>query len=562
MSVSHCNLCEAVLDSSTPRAIHGPASALQLSVLPDERRCPSCGSAAHERLLVLYLERTEVLRGRQGLRILHFNPEPALTAWLAQLEPELHVLASQTINDRRYVAIDIENIAFGDQSFDLVIANRTLEGVNSLERALQEVNRVLKVDGVALLQTSQSHLLEQTWEDGALNTEELRAQCYGHPHHRRLFGKDILRRLETHLSRFSLSYAQVLSEKLALQYGLDAREPFFLFRKKWEESASSTVSAGISDADDGSPVKVSILCLAYNHAAFIDKTLAGFVAQRTTFRFEVVVGEDCSKDGTLAILQIWSERYPGLIKVLSTHHNLGMHRNFLRTYQACSGKYIAVCEGDDRWTDPCKLQMQFDYLESHPECALTYGNVQAHSNGVIDYAYTGGAQQDFPSALLQCAPAINTLTAMFRNVLWPFPPELLSSGAGDMFMWTLLAQHGSGHYMPEILPSIYNIHAGGVHSQTGQVNQHRLRLKTFFAAFHYYARQGRADLAEYFLQGVARDAAYIGDQLSFEEARNILGGLPQEMQIACQPEFVLDITALRVIVDSVISGKKMEQLND
>lgn len=561
MSVSHCNLCEAVLDSSTPTAIHGPASALQLSALSDDRRCPSCGSTAHERLLVLYLERTEVLRGRQGLRILHFNPEPALTAWLAQLEPELHVLASQTMNDRRYAAIDIEDIAFGDESFDLVIANRTLEGVTSLERALQEVNRVLKVDGIALLQTSQSHLLEQTWEDGALNTEELRAQCYGHPHHRRLFGKDILRRLETHLSRFSLSYSQVLSEKLASQHALDAREPFFLFRRRWEEPVS-TVPAATPNADGSSTVQVSILCLAYNHAAFIEKTLAGFVAQRTRFSFEVVVGEDCSTDGTLAILRNWSDRYPGLIKVLSTPHNLGMHRNFLRTYQACSGKYIAVCEGDDRWTDPYKLQMQFDYLESHPDCALTYGSVQAHRHGVIDYAYSGGAQQDFPSALLQCAPAINTLTAMFRNVLWPFPPELLSSGAGDMFMWTLLAQHGSGHYMPEILPSIYNIHAGGVHSQSGQVNQHRLRLKTFFAAFHYYARQGRADLAEYFLQGVARDAAYIGDQLNFEEARNILGGLPQEMQKACQPEFVLDITALRVIVDSVISGKEMEQLND
>jgi glycosyltransferase involved in cell wall biosynthesis len=115
---------------------------------------------------------------------------------------------------------------------------------------------------------------------------------------------------------------------------------------------------------------VSVKMITYNHGPYIRQAMECVLSQKTNFPFELVIGEDCSTDGTREIAFDFARRYPEIIRVITSEKNVGMKKNLYRTIQACRGKYIAFCEGDDYWHCKDKLQMQVDYLEGHPECGM------------------------------------------------------------------------------------------------------------------------------------------------------------------------------------------------
>ncbi len=124
---------------------------------------------------------------------------------------------------------------------------------------------------------------------------------------------------------------------------------------------------------DTEPLVVSIRCCTYNHEAYIRQCLNGFVMQKTNFRFEAIVHDDASTDGTTDIIREYAKKYPNIIKPIYEAENQYSKRDgSLRRIMdaACTGKYIAYCEGDDYWIDPLKLQKQVDYMEQHPNCTL------------------------------------------------------------------------------------------------------------------------------------------------------------------------------------------------
>ncbi len=117
-------------------------------------------------------------------------------------------------------------------------------------------------------------------------------------------------------------------------------------------------------------VLVSIICTAYNQKSFIRKCLDGFVMQKTTFPFEVIIHDDASTDGTADIIKEYEQKYPDIIKPIYQKENQfskGLNINYTYNYPRVKGKYIAFCEGDDYWIDENKLQIQVDFLESHPD---------------------------------------------------------------------------------------------------------------------------------------------------------------------------------------------------
>ncbi|RXQ93859.1 glycosyltransferase [Ancylomarina salipaludis] len=116
---------------------------------------------------------------------------------------------------------------------------------------------------------------------------------------------------------------------------------------------------------------VSVHCITYNHAPFIEQCIKGVLMQKTNFKFEFVIGEDCSTDGTRDIIRTYAEKYPQ-IKLIISEVNVGGSENSKRTHEACTGKYIAFCEGDDYWIDPYKLQKQVDFLEANEDYGLVY----------------------------------------------------------------------------------------------------------------------------------------------------------------------------------------------
>jgi len=119
---------------------------------------------------------------------------------------------------------------------------------------------------------------------------------------------------------------------------------------------------------------VSVKMMTYNHEPYISQAIEGVLHQETSFPIELVIGEDCSTDRTRDIIFNFQQKFPSIIRVITSEKNVGAHINSERTRKACRGKYVAFCEGDDYWQDRYKLKKQVDYLESHPECGLVYSS--------------------------------------------------------------------------------------------------------------------------------------------------------------------------------------------
>lgn len=144
-------------------------------------------------------------------------------------------------------------------------------------------------------------------------------------------------------------------------------------------------------------ILVSVICTAYNHEPYIRSALDGFVMQKTNFRYEVLIHDDASKDNTAQIIREYAEKYPEIIvPVLQTEnqHSKGVKITNTILRPMIRGKYIALCEGDDFWTDENKLQRQVDFLEANPDYVACAHNTLVHdcSGKQQDYRYFPGEQ--------------------------------------------------------------------------------------------------------------------------------------------------------------------------
>ena len=168
---------------------------------------------------------------------------------------------------------------------------------------------------------------------------------------------------------------------------------------------------------DMSAPLVSIKCLAYNHGPYIEDALKGFVSQKTDFPFEVIVHDDASTDDTAEIIRRYAREYPDIIKpVIETENQYAHYYDVVEPLinKRMTGKYFGICEGDDYYSDPYKLQKQVDYLEKHPDVNLVYGRVErvdASTGKKIDT--WGGSAETF--ADLVVGNTIPTPSVLFRR---------------------------------------------------------------------------------------------------------------------------------------------------
>jgi len=215
---------------------------------------------------------------------------------------------------------------------------------------------------------------------------------------------------------------------------------------------------------------VSVTTITYNHASYIRLCIEGILMQRTTFPFELVIGEDCSTDGTREIVLDYAQKYPEIIRVITTESNVGGQKNLNRTILACQGKYIAICEGDDYWTDPDKLQKQVDFLENHPDYSMC-----CHASRIIndddenqtelvrladtDKTFT---LDDFLAPISK--NFLRTETVVYRcEMVRELPEWYQHIFVGDYPLFLLLAYHGKIRYLDQVM-SVYRRHGGGAWS--------------------------------------------------------------------------------------------------
>lgn len=168
---------------------------------------------------------------------------------------------------------------------------------------------------------------------------------------------------------------------------------------------------------------VAIQCTAYNHESYIREALDGFVMQQTDFPFVAIVHDDASTDGTAAIIQEYAEKYPNIIKPIYETENQYSKKNGSLTRimrnacEATGAKYIALCEGDDYWTDPLKLQKQVDFLEAHPDYSMCFANAieQWEDGREINHQYASVLDKDYTGIEIFEPWIIATMSVVIRT---------------------------------------------------------------------------------------------------------------------------------------------------
>lgn len=196
----------------------------------DHVECPACGASDRERHLLLYMEETGIFRAINGRTVVHFAPERAIARCILKSGPARYVRCDLFPSHPDVERVDMLAMPFADASVDLIIANHVLEHVADDSHALNEIHRILKPGGRAILQTPFSTKLSATWSDVGISDGETRLQAYGQEDHVRLYGADIFMRLSScGLQPFIKQHDELLAQFDPVKYGVNKAEPFFLF---------------------------------------------------------------------------------------------------------------------------------------------------------------------------------------------------------------------------------------------------------------------------------------------------------------------------------------------
>lgn len=214
------------------------------------------------------------------------------------------------------------------------------------------------------------------------------------------------------------------------------------------------------------PPVVSVICISFNQEKYITQALDGFVMQKTDFVFEVIIADDSSSDDTPRIIDEYARKYPDIIKPILRKKNLGPQANFVDALKKGSGNYIAICEGDDFWTDPFKLQKQVDFLDSHKSSSLVFHPVRVffenHEQEDTIFPKTTDARMFTVSNLLK-NNFIQTNSVMYRRI--SYDAISLDVMPFDWYLHLFHAKGGKIGFINEVM-SAYRRHVGGIWWET------------------------------------------------------------------------------------------------
>lgn len=243
--------------------------------------------------------------------------------------------------------------------------------------------------------------------------------------------------------------------------------------------------------------KVSVVTITNNHENYITQTLDGVIMQDYPGEIEFIIANDNSPDATDKVVEDYfsNRRIPDNFIIKYTRHksNKGMMPNFIWAMEEASGKYIALCEGDDYWTDPQKLHKQVYFLEENEEYVLCFANRDILKNDIIETFKPLTKQVSFTKSEI---PYIHvpTLTAVFKNILQDIPPKMHRTIC-DASLFLYMSQFGKFYKINESM-AVYRTHSGGIYSGSSELTNHRRSVNVRLSAWKYLKNIDKFSLAD------------------------------------------------------------------
>ena len=223
---------------------------------------------------------------------------------------------------------------------------------------------------------------------------------------------------------------------------------------------------------------VSVLMITYKQEQFIKQAIEGVLIQKTKFPIELIVANDCSPDNSDRIINDVLDSAPSHIAVnyIFRDVNMGVNLNFADAIQKAKGKYIAVCEGDDYWTDPFKLQKQVDFLNKNKDCNLVYHRVMVYDEEAKVFSKETLNHEEIETkrtleTLTLSGNFMHTPSVVFRNNIDVQSKLFDGNVVGDYILWFLNGEKGLYGYLPEYM-AVYRIWNGGIWSKKRRATTH------------------------------------------------------------------------------------------
>lgn len=247
---------------------------------------------------------------------------------------------------------------------------------------------------------------------------------------------------------------------------------------------------------------LSVCMITYKHEAYIKEAIEGVLMQETNFEFHLILADDCSPDATPQIVQHIIDAHPRGYRIKYFRHdkNIGMQPNGLFALQQCKGKYVALCDGDDYWTDPLKLQKQVDFLEENLDYVIHSGSAKiAYSKELVSENIIGntGGITDYAEEDFYTRNNLVTCTVMFRNILSKYPDTFDKITFGDWFLYLiLLHQSKSKSFVSNTVFSVYRVHEEGVMkklTKIEKIDMHFQQIKTL-QEYIGYEKKSKKDI--------------------------------------------------------------------
>lgn len=242
---------------------------------------------------------------------------------------------------------------------------------------------------------------------------------------------------------------------------------------------------------DSRDLMVTIRCLVYNHEPYLRQCLDGFVMQQTNFRFEAIVHDDASTDGSAAIIREYAAKYPDIIKPIYETENQYSKRDgsIRRVMDAHThGKYLASCEGDDYWTDPLKLQKQVDFMEAHPDfslCTHHCNEFEQESQTLLgdwNAKIKDDLVFDLDYYISRKTYITQTLTLLYRRASLKSLDCSRYKGYKDLTLMYILLKQGKGMFLKDNMAT-YRRHKGGVWMGSSKDSQVKSEINTVLGIY-------------------------------------------------------------------------------